>query len=188
MLEQHLQCVLQQLIFHPSYQVLTAPQQKDISIKATTFFKNIKHVNQINGQAHIYTWYIGSESEKQKESVSTPLDAVLLKERMMSSIQSFTEEIPVPAVEIDLHIEQIAAHHASLSKEEILTLQVDYFRKNLERAIAHNMEEITFIHGVGNGVLKNAVHKELSSIKTIKWFSDAQKDKYGYGATLVKIR
>jgi dsDNA-specific endonuclease/ATPase MutS2 len=50
------------------------------------------------------------------------------------------------------------------------------------------MDEIIFIHGVGNGVLRNAIHKRLSGNKNVQYFEDAQKEKFGYGATKVRIK
>jgi dsDNA-specific endonuclease/ATPase MutS2 len=93
-----------------------------------------------------------------------------------------------PGKEIDLHIEKISKNFTSLDNAEILQLQLKTFEHNLESAIATGMEEIIFIHGVGNGILKNQIHKLLSSNKNIKFFKDAQKEKFGYGATLVRLR
>jgi dsDNA-specific endonuclease/ATPase MutS2 len=50
------------------------------------------------------------------------------------------------------------------------------------------MDEITFIHGVGNGVLRDSIHKRLSGNKNVQYYEDVQKDKFGYGATKVKIK
>jgi dsDNA-specific endonuclease/ATPase MutS2 len=50
------------------------------------------------------------------------------------------------------------------------------------------MDEIIFIHGVGNGVLRTEIHKRLSKNKQVEYFKDAMKEKFGYGATLVKIK
>jgi dsDNA-specific endonuclease/ATPase MutS2 len=50
------------------------------------------------------------------------------------------------------------------------------------------MDEIIFIHGVGNGTLRNELHKRLSGHKNVKYYEDAQKEKFGYGATKVKIK
>jgi dsDNA-specific endonuclease/ATPase MutS2 len=50
------------------------------------------------------------------------------------------------------------------------------------------MDEIVFIHGVGNGVLKQEIQKKLAGNKNVAWFQDAQKEKFGYGATRIKIK
>ena len=48
-------------------------------------------------------------------------------------------------------------------------------------------KKIVFIHGVGNGVLKNEIRKALE--KKYKWhtFQDASFKEYGYGATMVIV-
>ena len=74
-----------------------------------------------------------------------------------------------------------------MSNSEILRIQLEQFEKNLDQAIASGMDEITFIHGIGNGVLRKEIHKRLSQIQNIKYFQDTQKDQWGYGATLVRI-
>jgi dsDNA-specific endonuclease/ATPase MutS2 len=50
------------------------------------------------------------------------------------------------------------------------------------------MHEIIFIHGAGNGTLRKEIHRQLSRNKDIKFFEEAQKEKFGYGATLVRLK
>jgi dsDNA-specific endonuclease/ATPase MutS2 len=50
------------------------------------------------------------------------------------------------------------------------------------------MDEITFIHGVGNGIMRMEIHKRLSKNPQVQFFKDAMKEKFGYGATLVKLK
>jgi dsDNA-specific endonuclease/ATPase MutS2 len=50
------------------------------------------------------------------------------------------------------------------------------------------MDEITFIHGAGSGALKNELHRQLGKNQHVQYFKDALKEKFGYGATLVKIK
>ncbi|HSI90915.1 MAG TPA: Smr/MutS family protein [Adhaeribacter sp.] len=97
--------------------------------------------------------------------------------------------LKTPASEVDLHIEKITDDDISgLSNSEILRRQMAVFHDNLDRALAANLPEITFIHGTGNGVLKKEVQKVLSRSKDIKFFEDARKEKFGYGATRVKLK
>jgi len=46
--------------------------------------------------------------------------------------------------------------------------------------------KIVFIHGVGNGVLKNEIRKQLER-KYKVYYQDASFREYGYGATMVII-
>ncbi len=50
------------------------------------------------------------------------------------------------------------------------------------------MEEIVFIHGVGSGTLKYEMQKRISKHPHIAYYKDAQKSKFGYGATYLKIK
>ncbi|MNL66738.1 recombination and DNA strand exchange inhibitor protein [compost metagenome] len=89
---------------------------------------------------------------------------------------------------VDLHIEKLVSNHKSLSSDAILKKQLDIFESNLESAIANGMDEITFIHGAGSGALKNELHRRLGKNQHVQFFKDALKEKFGYGATLVKIK
>src|SRR5690606_508698 len=90
-----------------------------------------------------------------------------------------------PSKEVDLHIEKLRDDHAFLNKSEILDIQLEAFQRNLEAAIAHKFSDIIFIHGLGNGTLKNHIHKTISKHPQVKTFKDAHKEKFGYGATEV---
>ena len=90
--------------------------------------------------------------------------------------------------EIDLHIEEIVKDGSKMESDNILHLQLEHFEKKLDEAVIHGMEKITFIHGIGNGSLRNAIHKKLSSYPHINYFEDAQKEKFGYGATKVYLK
>ncbi len=89
--------------------------------------------------------------------------------------------------EVDLHIEQLYERAAELNNHDKLKLQIDYFTKTLDAAIAHKFKKITYIHGVGQGILKeNIAHIINESYKGIK-IQDAPLRKYGMGATEVII-
>jgi len=94
-----------------------------------------------------------------------------------------------PPHELDLHLEALRPEGAAdLSNTAMLRLQLDAFEDALSRALATNMHEIIFIHGAGNGVLRKEIHRQLSRNKDIKFFEEAQKEKFGYGATLVRLK
>ena len=94
-----------------------------------------------------------------------------------------------PPHEVDLHLEALRPDSKEeLSNTAILRLQLDAFEDTLSRALATNMHEIVFIHGMGNGVLRKEIHRQLSRNKDIKFFEDARKEKFGFGATLVRLK
>ena len=97
--------------------------------------------------------------------------------------------IVAPPHEFDLHLEALRPNTTEeLSNTAILRLQLDAFEDALSRALATNMHEIVFIHGMGNGVLRKEIHRQLSRNKDIKFFEDARKEKFGFGATLVRLK
>ena len=97
--------------------------------------------------------------------------------------------VVAPPHEFDLHLEALRPDHKEeLSNTAILRIQLDAFEDALSRALATNMHEIVFIHGMGNGVLRKEIHRQLSRNKDIKFFEDARKEKFGFGATLVRLK
>ena len=94
-----------------------------------------------------------------------------------------------PPHEVDLHFEALRPNAPTdLSNTAIMREQLDAFEDALSRAIATGMHEIVFIHGTGNGTLRKEIHRQLSRNKDIKFFEDAQKEKFGFGATLVRLK
>ncbi len=114
------------------------------------------------------------DPEKLKESFFRPAAAII--------------EIEKPAKEIDLHIEKLRDDYQFLSSSEILDIQINYFRKSLDAAIVHKLPSLIFIHGSGNGILRNEIYKIISKHAQVKTFMDAHKEKFGYGATEVFIK
>jgi hypothetical protein len=88
---------------------------------------------------------------------------------------------------IDLHIEALVRAHMP-KKEEILDIQKEEFERQLDRAVVDGLDSILFIHGVGNGILRHLIHKYLSGYPHLRYYEDAQKEKFGYGATKVYLK
>ena len=88
---------------------------------------------------------------------------------------------------VDLHIGELVENIAGLSSHDMFQIQMDYFRKMLESAIAAEYTKVTFIHGVGNGVLKNAIIEELKKYKNTE-NKMASIAKFGVGAIEVVIK
>jgi hypothetical protein len=89
--------------------------------------------------------------------------------------------------EVDLHIEKIRPDFGDLPASEILTIQLQTFEKELDRAIADGVGRLVVIHGIGSGTLKNEVQRRAGSHSQVKFFKDARKEKFGYGATELQL-
>ena len=68
---------------------------------------------------------------------------------------------------VDLHIEAIPGG-TSVPKGQQLQFQVDTFRKVIRENISHRGRKITFIHGMGDGILKAAIRKELDEVLALR--------------------
>ncbi len=88
---------------------------------------------------------------------------------------------------VDLHIGELVDNILGLSSHDMFNTQMDYFRKMLDSAITAEYSKVTFIHGVGNGVLKNAIIEELKKYKNTE-NRMASIAKFGVGAIEVIIK
>jgi hypothetical protein len=88
---------------------------------------------------------------------------------------------------VDLHIGELVADYRNLENTEILRIQVNYFIRCLENAIANHMTKVTFIHGVGTGVLKTSIKQILKDYPNTE-YRDASMQQFGYGAMDVVIK
>lgn len=89
---------------------------------------------------------------------------------------------------VDLHITELVDNTRGLSNADMLNLQIDAFCKVMDQNLKNHGKKIVFIHGKGNGVLRNAMLKELNYRYKGHDVQDASFLEYGYGATQVTIR
>jgi len=87
---------------------------------------------------------------------------------------------------VDLHIEKLVEDHYGLTNSEKLDIQTYHFSRKLELAIHGHFTKIVFIHGVGNGVLRQAIRDLLKTYEGLE-YSDGAYSKFGAGATEVRI-
>ncbi|MDE7142583.1 MAG: Smr/MutS family protein, partial [Muribaculaceae bacterium] len=87
-----------------------------------------------------------------------------------------------------LHIGELLDTTAGLSTADILNYQIDTFRRTMDEHLRDKGLRIVFIHGKGEGVLRQAIAKELAHRYKGHDVQDASFREYGYGATQVTIR
>lgn len=119
------------------------------------------------------------------------IDEASLREKLVTSkkpktIVSKKKKGELPPMEVDLHIHQLTESTRGMNNYDMLNLQVDTARRQLEFAIRKRIPRIVFIHGVGEGVLKTELEFLFSRYEQVTHY-DADYQKYGIGATEVKI-
>ena len=91
-----------------------------------------------------------------------------------------------PKMEVDLHIHQLVKNTKGLSNFDMMNLQLETAKRQLEFAIRKRIQKVVFIHGVGEGILKEELQYLFKKYDGVKWY-DADYQKYGLGATEVYI-
>ena len=90
-------------------------------------------------------------------------------------------------VEVDLHIGALLETTAGMSAADMKEYQLNVFRQTMEEHIREKGRRIVFIHGKGEGVLRNALLSELKHKYKSCAYQDASFQQYGFGATMVII-
>jgi dsDNA-specific endonuclease/ATPase MutS2 len=89
--------------------------------------------------------------------------------------------------EVDLHLEELVDNIRGMNNGQMIDVQLRHFQKKLDEGFAQNIRKIVFIHGVGNGRLKQEIRKILATHKELR-FHDASYGTYGFGATEVVFK
>lgn len=93
----------------------------------------------------------------------------------------------LPLIEVDLHIGELLDSTAGMDNAAIKEVQLDAVRKTLTQHSRRLGQKIVFIHGKGDGVLREAVRTLLRREYPACEWQDASFREYGFGATLVTI-
>ena len=161
------------LFFKNQSTTYKSPLSKRIKFQAKSFFNSFKQVPLVDQKGYLY------QIDENALKISPDI--------LSSDTPNQFQYIDTPESIIDLHAEQLPETY-NMRPHEIFNLQIEVFQQKLDAAIATNIAEITFIHGNGNGSLKSKIQKHLSQHTSVAYYQDAQKNKFGYGATYVKLK
>ncbi len=119
-------------------------------------------------------------------------NALREKERIYNNrrprIQKIEKKDKNEIIEVDLHINQLLDSTAGMSNADILEYQLKKFNEVMTENLHHKNQKIVFIHGKGDGVLKNALLKEIKTKYKRCVAQDASFQEYGFGATMIIIK
>lgn len=166
--------------------------EKEIVVNAVKFFKEKSFTaNEFFDDAamifellnHPLKTEIDKLTERDFEIIVNEKD----RENRPLEVQKVVVKTP-EVLEVDLHIEELIDSTSGLSSREILEIQMDKFHSEMKLAIEKGIKRVVFIHGVGNGVLKQEIARKLQSSYTRYSYQDASFQEYGFGATMVILR
>src|SRR5690606_304665 len=129
----------------------------------------------------------GDEQRRHISTSNIPISQILQEKKIQKkpgSVRVKPKERNLPPMEVDLHIEKLVNSYRGMSNHEILNLQMETAKRQIEFAARKRIQKIVFIHGVGDGVLKAELDYLLGRYDNLKFY-DADYQKYGIGATEV---
>ena len=103
-------------------------------------------------------------------------------------VQKIERKEKNPVIEVDLHIGQLMETTAGMNNADMLEYQLKKFNEVMNENLRNKNQKIVFIHGKGDGILKNAILKELKQKYKHAYVQDASFREYGFGATMVTIK
>lgn len=168
------------------------------SPKPNKLFKRMQYFPTLDREAYFIEVYtqlaVGTKIKKsvreQEDKAIESSDITKLLDSWTKSTSTQTKVTISKSVgdEVDLHIEAIYENHKDLVPEEILPMQLEHMERALDNAIANNAYFITFIHGIGDGILKKAIFERLKHHKAVRSFENRFDPRYGFGATEVLLK
>ena len=131
---------------------------------------------------------VSLEADSLQTALQTPKTAPLTAPaRKKGALPGFKGTDRNGLIEVDLHIEQLLDRTDGMTAREILDYQLGVVRKTLDAHLKEKSRRIVFIHGKGDGVLRNELLKLLKSHYRSCTHQDASFQEYGFGATMVTI-
>ncbi len=96
------------------------------------------------------------------------------------------KERNAPPMEVDLHVHKLVKSTKGMTNHDMVLLQLDTAKRQLDFAIDKRIPKVVFIHGVGQGVLKEELKYLFGRYDNVR-ISDADYKKYGLGAMEIYI-
>lgn len=178
---------------HQKFYGFKSPASVELRIDTVKFYKmHTFHENDYFDE-NALVYYITKDDIPTREMLvsSQEMETALLEKQR---IDKRPRKQPIKKVEknliieVDLHINQLLDSTAGMSNHEMLEYQLQKFHEVMRKNLRKKNQKIVFIHGKGDGVLKNALLKEIKSKYKKCQHQDASFQEYGYGATMIIIK
>lgn len=167
------------------------PVNKELKINGVKFFKRHSFCATpfFEEDALVYTiMERGQDPTKPKNNQSSANES--LKELQKKIEADLTPQQPKPAPKpkeepvkiVDLHIEQLLESHAGMTPHEILLYQIKVFDRELNKHLGNKGEKVIFIHGKGQGVLRESLFRRIEKQELRCSHRDASFKEFGFGA------
>ena len=131
---------------------------------------------------------VGEKATASTKTAARRNELVRRYEKSQSKSRPINQRLKDDKIIVDLHADALLETTVGMSAADILDYQLDVFRKTLEQYKSKKGQKLIFIHGKGEGVLRQSVIHELNYKYKQYPYQDASFQEYGYGATQVTIK
>lgn len=160
--------------------VVTAIKLDKIYILTQEDFEMEYHINEV----------ISLEGGISKKDFIPDDISMVLSEKNEKKNQRSTRIKPkdriLPPMVVDLHIHHLVNKTKGLTNYDMLNIQIETAKRQLDFAIRKKIQRIVFIHGIGEGVLRAELEYLFRQYGNLE-YNDADYKKYGRGATEVYV-
>lgn len=205
--------VVQCLIYKKRSEKWAAPVQLEVKLSAASLCKaGAYHESRyLKGKAFIREikeeeiseklYKIKEQIEQEQENHSTTDIKIVPDKRLLKELNSKMnqdrkshsgmkeqKELNPNIIEVDLHANALLETTAGMDSGAILEFQMEVFVKTMEKYKLRKGQKIVFIHGKGEGILRQRIMWLLQTTYKRHNHQDASFKQYGFGATMVTIR
>lgn len=168
---------------------------KSGAYRQTRFFKGVALIKECSEKIEL----VFNQQEEPQASNSNikiipdkkvikELNSKLHNDQKVKTAVKEQKEINPNVVEVDLHAEALLETTAGMDNGAILEFQMEVFIKTMEKYKLRKGQKIVFIHGKGEGILRQRIMWLLQTTYKRHNHQDASFKQYGFGATMVTIR
>ncbi len=192
-LPEYLQGYVQMMFLKDETEEVLMPVNSGFKVQGSKFYheNSFKKSPLLNAQAIVVTLTELAEVEKvnDKSALKKLSEKKSTQVRKPQKPQALIDRHKTGTLEaeVDLHISGLREDYNKMSSSEILTYQLSYFETTLESALLHQYQKVVYIHGIGNGTLKNELRKKIKSEYPDLMVRNAPFTQYGNGAIEVLL-
>ena len=163
-----------------------------LTIKAAKFKKVMVNIPILEVDGYLFPFKVIGSKAKQSETI----EPIISPDELVKNIkeawanQEVKSNIPKHSHArgeqvIGLHMEALDPSWSTKDPSTFLSTQLEAMESALDTAIANHYHSIILIHGIGDGVLKNAIFAKLKNYPHVRSFENRYDNRFGYGATEV---
>lgn len=178
-------------VFHPKEAITI-----ELKVDGARFFKQNAYVDNLffEDPAIIFDLVKDDQPILHKRIDAHKLQEQMMSQKIKNDLHQKSPEIkpsePQGPLEIDLHINELVDTTAGLEPKDMLEIQLAKVKEVMDQyqKPKHKGQQIVFIHGKGEGVLRKAVIDLIQHQFPKSDIQDASFLEYGFGATKITIK